>query len=136
MSVLTINRNESKVEFIITARELVMLAVHSLKKLPKSISFNIGNRIYGLTDNIFQNIIRVNSIFINNKQDVEDRHKLCNLILQDLTILENEISIIIMLYHSSLSDNEWEQWGKLIEKEKRLIRALIKSDKERTEKLK
>ena len=41
-----------------------------------------------------------------------------------------------MLYHSSLTDNEWEQWGKLIEKEKRLIRALIKSDKERTEKLK
>lgn len=75
MSVIKAFRQESKIQFIDTARELVVHTLTYCKKFPKSAMFLMTKDILELAKNIYIQVVSANVIFHNSKTDIEERKK-------------------------------------------------------------
>ena len=75
MSVIKAFRQESKIQFIDTARELVVHTLTYCKKFPKSAMFLMTKDIADLAKNIYIQVVSANVIFPNSKTDIEERKK-------------------------------------------------------------
>lgn len=142
MSVPTWKRNESKVEYIDTARELVVRTLKGVRKFPKSATFIISNDIINSANNVFKYVITCQNCFPKSKEDIAFRKNFLVQALGELDNLDCKISIAIDLYTTTqeqenkceikMSDYSWATWGELIYKERNLIKKILESDEKRT----
>ena len=122
MSVLLINRNESRVEFIEQARNLVLHTWQHSIKFPKNTMFKFQMKLFELSNNVLENVVSGNSIMSNN----ELRREYFQKSLANLNSFENLLSIIQSGYLQYISDFGWNEWGRLITLERKLILGQLK----------
>lgn len=130
MSVLIANRKTSKVEFVYTARELLVITLHNTKKLPKSITFYLTQDIVKYARDTYTLVFRANEIYLN-QENYGMRRRYLQEALNSLNAYQSLISILFDVYHSCLTDCTWRSIGELINKEHNLIKAVIESDSKR-----
>lgn len=141
MSVPTWRRNESKVQYLDTARELVVHSIKMIRKFPKSARFIISNDIMKSANEVFRHVTNCNACFPKSYEDI--RHRRYELIQAqgELDTLDCFISIAIDAYSIQTdkgldceiksSDYSWAYWGELIFKERNLIAKVLESDASR-----
>lgn len=127
MSVPTYKRAESKVEFISTARELVLCGAKYGEIIAKRHRYFGAIEPYNLAVKMFDCLVAGNSRDV--KTEYEKRTEYFKQALDYLECLSSHISLLSD--YVELSDNKWEHWGILIATEKKLINGILKSDKER-----
>ncbi len=122
-------RNESKVQFIDTARELVVHTLHYTKKLPKAAMFLITKDIADLSREIYRCVVTANRFYPNTERDRDERYKLFKRALGCIDTMDCFLGIARDSYGSSgISDYGWVHWGELLFKEADLIRKVLASD--------
>lgn len=130
------NRKVSSIQYIDTARELVVHTVHCCKKFPKSVMFFYTKEICDTAREIYKNVCRANAIIPKCALDVELRYKFLKSTLGIIDALDGLLGIadedIGDLKDSNgkliISDYGWVHWGELMEKETNLIKAVLQSD--------
>lgn len=132
MSVPVYKRNLCKVQFIDTARELVVHSLTYCRHFPKSMMFTITKDILDLSKNIYRCVVRANKWYPNSKHNIQVREKYFREALGDLSTLDCFIGIAIDTDSIKLTDYGWVQWGKLIEYETNLIKRVLQSDASRS----
>jgi len=124
-------------EFINTARELLVFTIKLCTKLPKRYDRYFGSDIVKLANKVFDCVVSANDIFPTSKREATLRLNLLTEASYSLASLIARASVAEEL----LTNNEWspkqiEHWMILMASEKKLITGIRKKDKEKLTKLK
>lgn len=128
MSVPAYRRKLSKIEYISQAQELLRMTIKNCEKIPKRYTFFGVQHAYVLAQDILDCCIRANNF--NVKTFFEQRQLALQNALNSLACLSNHLQTLI-LYADELEDKKWIAWGNQITQCEKLIKGVIKSDKER-----
>lgn len=136
MSVPTYNRNESKVQFIDTARELVEHTLKYVHKLPKRATFYLSIRIFDYSAKVYESVVSANEYYPTTSLDIEQRKILFKQAQGYLSSLDYFLGLAKDSYgglknekgNPIISEYGWVHWGELIKKEKSLIKSVLSSD--------
>ena len=131
MSVLQGKRQESKVQFLETARKLEVYTLQHCVKFPKRYAQTITNNIVNLSISIYNELKSANSIFPTNKEEAQIRKNCFIKANCDLQALISQLEIARSVLNDTVSVSVWCSWLELMEQEAKLISAVKKADKER-----
>ena len=126
-------RKPSSVQFVETARELVVHAIRYTRKFPKSAMLLITKDIVDESRTIYKEVLKANSIKPQSKGDVAFRQKHFYEALGALNALDALLSIAVdIVTASAISEYGWTHWGELILNERKLLKGIISSDRKLT----
>ena len=129
MSVIKSKRSESEMEFIHTARQL---QIHSIKKctgFPKRYTFYISQPIANSATRIHQYVKMANSIYPLNKHEVQIRRDYLLRANAELQSLISQLEVAHELF--GIDVDALKYWMELVEREIRLVKAVLKKDRAR-----
>lgn len=130
MSVKVADRKESHVQFITTAGELLKHTTSNCLKFPKRITFFISTDLVKTAQEIYRDLVYANSLYLFTKEHAVRRKELFEKSLGYLDYLSSMLNVAIV-YVPNTKEAVWSKWTKLIDREKDLIKAVIKSDEKR-----
>lgn len=129
MSQVRLNqRRLSSIQYIDTARELVIHTIKYAKKFPKSAMFLIIKDIVDTAREIYKEVVKANSCYPRSKDDVSFRYGHLLEAKGAVDDLDGLLSIAKELFEADISEYGWLHWGDLINKEMNLIKGVISSD--------
>ena len=137
MSVYVSKRNESKVQFLETARKLSAHTLTYCLKAPKRLTFFITKDICELARKVYYEANIANGIIPKNKVDVQNRKMHFELALASCENMEIPLSELkARLELNPEESKKWsnfafQEWGRLLMEEQRLLKNIMKSDMER-----
>ena len=129
MSVIKSNRAESEMEFIYNARELELFTLRKCSSFPKSFLFLKTESIAKLAVSIHSHVKQANSIYPLNQEEVQKRRNHLIDANAELNDLIGALEVAQELFGINMS--VMKSWSRLIEKEIRLVKAVMKKDRER-----
>ena len=130
MSVKVADRKESHVQFITTAGELLKHTTSNCLKFPKRMTFYCLIKLVDTAQNIYRDLIYANSLYLFTEEHAKKRKELFEKSLGYLDFLSSMLNIAIV-YVPNTKETVWSKWTKLIDREKDLIKAVMKSDEKR-----
>ena len=130
MSVPVSQRPQSKAEFVIRARELLIHTINKSKSLEKSLTFFGKTDLYNEAQKIYEDIVRGNSIYPTCKADVMARHAHFRDARAGLYYMIQLIGVMEET-SSKLSHRSASHWAGLAYQEISLVTAVMKSDAKR-----
>lgn len=137
MSVYVSKRSESKTLFLETARKLSAHTLTYCLKAPKRLTFFLTKDICSLARKVYYEANLANGIIPENKMDVQNRKvhfqqalAACENMELPLTELKSRLEL------NPEENKEWkdyafQEWGRLLLEEQRLLKGIMKSDSER-----
>ncbi len=137
MSVYVSKRNESKVEFLETAKKLSAHTLTYCLKAPKRLTFFLTKDICALARRVYYEANTANGILPRNKIEAQNRRTHFQLAL---SACENmEIPLAELKARLNLNPDEtkkwsefaFKEWGRLLMEEQRLLKNIMRSDLER-----
>ena len=137
MSVYVSRRSESKVQFLEVAKKLSAHTLTYCLKAPKRLTFFLTQDICTLARKVYYEANTANNINPRNIIEVQNRR---NHFLLALSACENmEIPLAELKARLEMNPEEcknwkpfaFQEWGRLILEEQRLIKSILKSDLER-----
>ena len=137
MSVYVSKRNESKVEFLETAKKLSAHTLTYCLKAPKRLTFFLTIDICALARRVYYEANTANGILPRNKIEAQNRRTHFQLAL---SACENmEIPLAELKARLNLNPDEtkkwsefaFKEWGRLLMEEQRLLKNIMRSDLER-----
>lgn len=131
MSVLKSNRGESPVQFLDTARKIEIYTLQQIKKIPKRYTFLLATHIVELSQELYDNIKRANSIYPKDAEAVAMRRKYFIEANGALQCLISQIDIVKEVSAGEIGDKQWVEWGRLLAEEARLIAKVMRTDAEK-----
>ena len=120
-------RHLSSVQYIASAQDLLRITAKNCNKMPKRYTFFGIAHTFELAQSVIDNCIKANNTNVNIMFD--KREKYLQEALNSLACLSNQLQFLIS--YVDLEDKKWVIWGEKISECERLIKAVIKSDKER-----
>lgn len=129
MSVIKSKRSVSPVEFIHTARELEIYTIRKVVNFPKRYTFYVSQPLAESATRVHKLVKAGNSIYPTNKHEAQLRRDYFLKALAELQSLVSQIEIANELF--SVEANSMKMWGELINKEDRLLRAVLKKEQQR-----
>lgn len=131
MTVLSSKRRESETEFIHTARKLQIFTLRCCKKFPTRYWGYWLAYLIGPAASITSNVEHANSIYPLCQEEVKLRRSFFIKALGDITNLASQIEIVYEAETFQLEARIKTEWIALIDKEERLIKGVMKKDRER-----
>ena len=134
MSVIKSKRGESDMEFIHTARELRIYTIQRCAHFPKKYTFYVGKPMADTVTEIHDSVKMANSIYPTNSHEVQCRRDLmirANSLIQSLV---SQIEVAKELF--GIDSDSIKFWMEIVDKEDRLIKSVIKKDRERYKNIK
>lgn len=129
MSVIKSRRNESKMEFLYTARELELYTIQRCAHFPKKYNFYLGQPIAQMAFQIYHCVKCANSIYPLNQHEVQMRRDYFLKANATLNSMVSQIEVAAELF--GMNSDQLEHWAGLVGKEIRLIKGVIKEDRNR-----
>lgn len=117
------------VEFINTARDLSIYSIKQCIKIPKRYTFFIGTDISNTANDIFDSVVKANSIHPRNQHEAQIRRDLIVAAIASCESLVAKIGIVEEII--GLDEKALREWMKLVETELRLLRGVKKNDASR-----
>ncbi len=131
MSVIASKRQESHVQFITTAGDLLKFTTQTCLKFPKRITFFISTDLVKTSQDIYRDLIYANSLYLFTQEHAVKRKELFEKALGYLEYLSSMLNVA-MVYVPGTKPSVWTKWTELIGREKQLIKNVIASDTKRT----
>ena len=129
MSVPSGKRGESEMEFIHTARELQIHTIRKCVGFPKRYTFYIGQPIAESATRVYKCVMMANSIYPTNAHEAQIRRDYLLEAGAELRSLVSQIEVATELF--GIEERSMRFWMDLVDKEIRLVKAVLKKDKER-----
>lgn len=131
-NVVAAKRTESSVQFVQTARDLVLKSISRYNRISKrSKDFMLEGFINPLL-RVYQDVMFIRRLYTKDDTNSLLRIKLCQKVLGKLDYLASMLDIFYDQEQSSLeiTPNQWSEWIRLINKETFLINGLRKKELE------
>ena len=132
MSTRVRDRKPSVVQFLATQRELVAMIWSQMKKCPKNTRFIYQTKVCDYALECYRHLVTANSIMVKTDEDKSQRKKHLFEALGLINSLEAILSIVQVSLDKSnercITDNAWQELGKLIITERNLILGVIKGN--------
>ena len=127
------DRKPSPIQYIETMRHLIIHTDFYMAKLPKALTFTKRVPISQMLLEAANCLISANGIKAICKEDWLKRRDLLQNALGAVNALDFHLSILIdtQNYFTLLGEFAWEEWGRLISEERRLILGVLEKDKEK-----
>ena len=132
MSVIKSKRSESEMQFIMTARELQKYTIQKCVGFPKRYTFYVSQPIAACATRIHEDVKMANSIFPTNEHEFQMRRDYFLRANAELNSLVSQIELANELF--GLEANVMKHWMELVETEIRLVKAVMKKEKEKFKK--
>ena len=129
MSVIKSKRSESNLQFIYTARELQIYTIRKVTNFPKRYTFYVSQQIANSATRVYECVKKGNSIYPLNQHEVQKRRDYFLDAGAELQSLVSQIEVAKELF--DIEAKVVEYWMGLIDNEIRLVKAVLKSDRER-----
>jgi len=130
MSVIKSKRSESQMEFLATARKLQAFTIHKcVNAVPKRYTFYIGTHLADSAIAIYEWLKRGNSIYPLNPHEVQMRRDCFLRAYAELQSLVSQIELANEILQ--FDPNILAEWSRLISTEIKLVKAVLKADRER-----
>lgn len=130
MSVIKSKRAESQMEFLATARKLQAFTIHKcVNAVPKRYTFYIGTHLADSATAIYEWLKRGNSIYPLNPHEVQMRRDCFLRAYAELQSLVSQIELANEILQ--FDANILAEWSRLISTELKLVKAVLKADRER-----
>lgn len=133
MSVIKSKRNESGMEFIHNARTLQIYTIKKCVAFPKRYSFYMGQPIVQMATEIHNDVKRANSIYPLNTHEAQLRRDYLLRAIAELNSMVSQVEVAAEMFH--IEPDGLKYWMELIDKELRLIKGVLKEDRERYKKI-
>lgn len=130
MSVIKSKRNESNAEFLASARKLQVYTIQKcVNAVPKRYTFYIGQPLAESAKEVYRQVKRGNSIYPLNQHEAQMRRDCFLLAHAELQSLVSQIELAneILGFHPEVLAG----WSELLSSEIRMVKAVMKSDRER-----
>lgn len=137
MSVIKSERSTSSAQFIETARDLLIFTIGIAERSPNRHSTYICKPMVDIATKVLQEIIEGNSIFPANAEEAQLR---LNHFIEAKATLEAlivQIGVAIEVFNRSgykIKEGEITRWMYLVDKERKLLKGLIRADRDRYKK--
>lgn len=130
MSVIKSKRGESEAEFLANARALQAYTIRKcVNAIPKRYTFYIGQNIAAIATRVYELVKCGNSIYPLNQHEAQIRR---DYFLRAHAELQNLISQIELANEIiQFEDQVLPEWSRLIGNEIRLVKGILKADRER-----
>lgn len=129
MSVIRSQRSDSKMEFIHTARELQIYSIKKCSNFPKRYTFYISQPIANSATRIHEYVKMANSVYPTNAHEAQIRRDYLIRANAELNSLVSQIEVAQELF--GLDPDVIKYWMDIVGKEIRLVKGVMKDDKER-----
>lgn len=131
------DRKPSPIQYIETMRNLIIHTDFYLSKLPKAVRFTKVLPISNMLFEAGQCVVTANGIKIIKRQDFLLRREMWQKVLGAINSLDFYLSILIDTgdYLGLLGDFAWEEWGRMISEERRLILGVLEKDQDKANSL-
>ena len=129
MAVLSSQRSTSEIQFLQTARELQVYSIQKCAHYPKRYTFYVSQPLAAIATRIYEDLKLGNSIFPTNAHEAQMR---IDYFLKAKAELYNLISQIEVANEiAPFEEKAMRNWMEIIDKEIKLVKALIKADRAR-----
>ena len=133
MSVIKSKRSTSEMEFLYNARQLHIHTIRKVANFPKRYTFYVGQPIAACATRIHECVKCANSIYPLNQHEVQIRR---DYFLRANAELNNLVSLIEVANELfGIDMDAMKYWMDMVEYEIRLVKAVMKSDRERYKEL-
>lgn len=129
MSVIKSKRSESEMEFIYTARQLQIYTIQKCVNFPKRYTFYVSQPIVDSATKIHQCVKCANSIYPLNQHEAQMRRDYMLKANAELYSLISQIEVAQEIF--GIDSDSIKYWMEIVEKEMRLVKAVMKKDRER-----
>ena len=129
MSVIKSKRTQSEMQFIYTARELQIYSIQKCVGFPKRYTFYVSQPIANAATRIHEYVKMANSIYPLNAHEVQMRRDYLLRANAELNSLVSQIEVAGELF--GLDPNIVKHWMDLVDQEIRLVKGMMKKDRER-----
>lgn len=129
MSVIKSQRSTSEMEFIANARKLQIYTIKKCVSFPKRHTFYVSQPIANASTRIYEDVRRANSIYPVNQHEAQMRRDCFLRANAELYSLISQIEVAQELF--SIDMDSMRYWLDIIDFEIRLVKAVMKSDRER-----
>lgn len=129
MSVPKGKRGESDVEFLRTARELQLYTIKKCVGFPKRYTFYVSQPIAECATRTYEYLKCANSLYPMNQHEAQLRIDYELHANAELNSLVSQLEVAAELF--GIEPDKLKYWMELVEREMRLVKALIKKDRER-----
>lgn len=129
MSVIKSNRTESEMEFIHTARQLQIYTIQKCVGFPKRYTFYVSQPIADMATKIHDYVKCANSIYPLTQHEAQIRRDYLLRANAQLNSLISQIEVAVELF--GIEPDTLQYWMQIVEKEIRLVKAVLKKDRER-----
>lgn len=122
-------RSESGMEFIYNARNLQIYTIKRCTNFPKRYTFYISQQIADIANHIHHCVKLANSIYPTNQHEVQMRRDYFLQAKADLHSFISQIEVAAELFQ--IEPSSMHYWMDMVYEEIRLVKGMLKSDKER-----
>lgn len=129
MSVIRSQRSGSEIEFLHTARELQIYSIKKCANFPKRYTFYVSQPIANSATRIHEYVKMANSVYPLNSHEAQIRRDYFIRANAELNSLVSQIEVAQELF--GLEPNVIKFWMDIVGKEIRLVKAIMKKDRER-----
>ena len=129
MSVVRSKRSNSPVEFIHTARELQIYSIQKCVGFPKRYTFYVSQHIADSATRVHECVKKANSVFPKNQHEAQIRRDYLIRANAELYSLVSQIEIAQELF--GIEYDKVKHWMDIVDREINLVKAVMRSDKER-----
>ena len=129
MSVIKSKRTTSSMEFIATAKKLEIFSIRKCTNFPKRYTFYIAQPIANAALRVYEFVQKANSIYPTNQHEAQLRKDCFIKAYAELNSMVSQIEIAYEMFDIDLKSVQ--EWIELIDTETRLIKAVIKADRDR-----
>ena len=129
LAVIKSKRSKSEMDFIYNARQL---QIHTIKKcvnFPKRYTFYVAQPIVNAATRIHEDVKRANSIFPTNQHEAQIRRDYLLRANAELFSMVSQLEVAQELF--GIEPDAFKFWMGLISEEIRLVKAVMKADRER-----
>lgn len=134
MSVIQSKRGASNMEFLYNARKLQIFSIRKCVSFPKKYTFYVSQPIANISTRIHEYVKLANGIYPTNNHEYQLRRDYFLKAYSELGNISSQIEIAEALF--GVNADDMREWSCLINTEARLIKAILKTDKERFKELK
>ena len=133
MSVVKSKRGESNMECLYTGRTLQIYSIRKCVGFPKRYTFYVSQPIANASVRVYENVKRGNSIYPVNQHEAQMRRDYFLQAFVELQSMVSQIEAATELF--DIEPKTLEYWMGMVERELRVIKAVLNRDRERYKEL-
>lgn len=129
MSVIKSKRTTSDMEFLVTARNLQIYTIQKCVNFPKRYTFFVSQPLANAAVRVYEDVKRANSIYPINQHEVQMRRDYLLHANAELYSIISQLEVAQELF--GIEPKTLQYWADIVDYEIRLVKAVIKADRER-----